>query len=465
MFGNFNFRRFDRRSKEDGFSYKTQNDVKDTQYEFNSISMDKPGFVLHTTIQNYLGESILMGGNLRSEPTLIRSLYHGNPRHREEVRGYVLVTILISENTTATDPKYRTVQSTKTEIRIPAKLLNQGAVFIEELDCYISTESHLDATREAIARDANFDSWDTLNLPDVMNKQDPSVIYSGYRELVRECVERQDKINIRVGVDIDHGTIPDYIRNLHFSIYDHYFVPFDCYKLEYDPTLDSDDLIIENLYQNKSVGFSTTFSELSRVGSMYPDSAEKDTLFGKFYAVAIFSSRKTYGDYVHKRKAQERFSEETLVLAQRSGDPRLKEEIHRLEQELARITEATNEQDQINKDLMGSVKRLKADLSDRNDTINKLRTNHDSKMSAEAVMADLTNERMRIETSREEIDRDREEIRQKVKSAKLAQRVAILKALGDILKSGWGIATACIGGILSVIAVCKKYNVKISMAT
>lgn len=462
---NLNFLRFDRSSKRDGFSYQSSRDPKDLDYDFQSVSMEKPGYTIHTQVRNYLAEAVMLGGNLRSNPTRINSLHQDGIRPSNNLNNYVIITILSSETTLNTDPKKRIVHSSKTEIRIPGKMLNQGSVFISELDCYIMTESQVDATRELIARDVTHDGWDAINIPATMIKSDPAIVYNEFKQLAKQCIDRQDKINIRVGVNLEYDFIPDSIRNMHVAIMDSYFVPFNCYKLEYDPTLGEDEFVIENLHLASRDEFRSTFSELNKVGVRYLDHDEVETLFGKFYGMALFANKTWYADYVHKRKSQERFRDETLYLAHRSGDPRLKEEIERLERDILLMKDAGTEQDALVVNLRETNKRLKSDLADRTDTLNKIRQHHDGKMSYDAVILDMTNEAMRIENETKKIGNERIDLDQREKAAPMIHRAAMLKTVGDILKSGWGITTACLGGVLSFIAVCKKYNVKITMAT
>ena len=463
---NLDFLRFDRTSKTEGFVYKSTDNLKESEYDFNSVTMDKLGSNLFTNIQNYMPEAVLLGGNLRVNPTRIKSLRQTYDRTREDFRNYVVITILHSENGVYTaDPKRRSTQTRKTEIRIPGKMLNQGSVFISELDCYLMMESKIDATRELIARDVEHHQWDSVNIPSSMIKQDPSVIYDEYKQLAKFCIQRQDKINIRIGIDLQYGNIPDIVKGFHVGILDSYFVPYKNYKLIYDPTLSEDEFVIENLHLASRDEFRSTFTELKQYGAMYLDHDEQNTLFGKFYGMALFSSSQEYLNYVHKRKSQERFSDETLYVANRSGDPRLKEEIVRLERDVLTLREKTVEKEEENVALKESNKKLKADVKDREETINKIRNHHDSKMSSEAILTDLSNESQRLNNDSRKIDNDRIDMDHREKAAPLLHKASVLKITADILKSGWGIATVCLTGMLSIAAVCKKYNVKLSVGT
>ena len=465
MSGFLRFIRFDRSSKVEGFVYNTTQNTKDMDYDFQTVSMEKPGFTIHTVVQNYMSEAVLLGGNLTVTPTHIKSLRQGHERTRDDFNNVVIITIYSSENNTAIDPKKRTTHRSKTEIRIPGKMLNQGSVFINELDCYLMTESHVDATRSLIAKDINQSGWDSINIPASMIKQDPAVIYVEYKQLAKFCIERQDKINIRIGVDLQYGKIPDNIKSLHVAILDNYFVPYSCYKLVYDPTLTEDEFVIENLHLASRDEFRSTFSELRKVGTMYLDHDEQKTLFGNFYGMALFTDSNHYLTYVHKRKTQERFRDETLYVADRSGDPRLKEEVVRLEREILSLKDVNNEKDGTITSLRDSNRKLKTDIRDREETINKIRQHYDEKMSSEAVLKDIENEAFRLGIDSRKIDNDRIELDQREKAAPLIHKANMLKTMADILKSSWGITTACIGGIISIAALCKKYNIKLTMGT
>lgn len=463
MLTNINFRRFDKSANVDGFIYKPTTKPDELDYTFSSVSMDKAGFCLHYNVQNYMAEAVLLGGNLRVNPTKIHSLRRDDVRPRDDYNNYVIITICSSENKTSPDPRKRTTHNRKVDIRIPGKMLNQGSVFISELDCYLMTESQIDATRELIARDVQNHGWESISIPASMVQQDPAKLYIEFKELSQFCIERQDKINIRIGVDIRYGEIPEIIKTMRISILDSYFIPYSVYKLVYDPTLNEDEFVIENLHLASRDEFRATFSELNKVGSVYLDYDEIETMFGKFYGMAIFANESVYLNYVHKRKTQERFNEETLFVAHRSGDPRLKEHIARLEKDCSSQKETIEDQANQIVEHLALIKRQKAELRSRDEVIEKIRTRSEEKIDANVILTDLENDRLRIENDRRKIAHEGLDLNLREKLAPMAHRAVVWKNVADVLKSGWGITTACIGGVASIAMLCKKHNIRIVM--
>jgi hypothetical protein len=463
MFGDIIFRRFDKSSKIDGFFYHQNDELREIEHDLNSITMDRVGFNFYYNVRNYTAETVYISGNLRTPPTQIRSLLREGVRPDYSYTNQVVITLYNKVNSNSPDPKKKTLQVRKTEIRIPGRILGQGAVFIGELDCYLMAEAQIDATRELIAKDVTQQNWESINLPASMIKQDPAQLYEGYRSLIKQCVERRDKISIRVGVDLNYGFIPDIIKTMRVAVLDSYFVPFDDYKLVYDPDLQIDEFVIENLFVTSQQEFRSTFSELNRHGSMYLDRNEEETLFGKFYGMAIFSDKDHYLDYVHQRKSMERFNEEMLHVAGRSGDPLLREKIVLLEDQITSFKVNDEENNQLITTLKATVKQLRSDVRDREDTITKIREHYDGKMSASYILNDMDNTRRRTEHEAKKLDNEELDLHHKQETFKLNYKTAKLKTVAEILKSGWGITTASIGAIVSIIALCKKYNIKLSM--
>jgi hypothetical protein len=298
-----------------------------------------------------------------------------------------------------------------------------------------------------------------------MTTQDPAKLYIESKELVKDCIERQDKISIRVGVDLKYGEIPDIIKTMRVSIVDSYFVPYTSYKLLYDPTLNADEFIIENLYLASTQVYKGTFSQLKRQGYEYLSYDEFDTLFGRYYGMAIFANEANYHEYVYNRKTQERFENESLYVAERSGDPRLKEELGRVNRELSATKDKVANQEGQLTELKNETTQLRATIRTRDDTINKIRQRHESKMGPDVVLAEMENDSKRIDVDAQKIENERKDQEHREKTAEINQKASTLKLIADMMKSGWGITTACLGGVLAIAALLKKYNVKVSMST
>jgi hypothetical protein len=244
-----------------------------------------------------------------------------------------------------------------------------------------------------------------------------------------------------------------------------WIVPYDCYKLVFDPTLDPDDFIVENIYSSSKELFEGKLSVLEQAGTIYLDYNKTNTLFGDFYGLALFSDQRQYVNYVHRNKSQERFNDETLHVASRTGDPRLREQVDNLKEQLEDALAAKGELEETTISLRKDIVRLKGNVKDLEENINKIRSHHDTKFSSEVVLKTLDNERDRIGNDSVKIGNERLDIGRQEKTSMMAYKASFLKTISEILKSGWVIVTGCIGGILSIIALCKKYNVKISMAT
>ena len=463
MFGNVIFRRFDKSSKIDGFLYEQNDNLRDFEHDLRAISLDKTGFNIYYNVRNYTAETVYIGGSLRTSPSQIRSLLRDDIRPDYAYHNQIVITIYNTVNVISPDPKKKTIHARKTEIRVPGRMLGQGSVFIGELDCYLMAESNIDATREGIAKDVSQQGWESISLPSSMIKQDPAQVYEGYKHLVKDCIERKDKISIRVGADLEYGNVPDIIKNMRVAILDSYFVPFTDYKLVYDPSLRLNEFVIENLHVTSQQEFTSTFAELQQRGSMYLDSNEEETLFGKFYGMALFADQDHYLDYVHQRKSQERFQEEMLYVADRSGDPLLKEKIGKLDTTIAQLEHHNEEKTEIITTLKETNKRLKLDLKDREEALTRIRDNHDVKMNADVIVSGIENERLKIHNDTKRISNETLEIKSKEETNRLNYRAAKFKTLAEILKSGWGITTASLGGIVSIVALCKKYNIRINM--
>jgi hypothetical protein len=461
---NIDFRRFDKETKAPGFVFESNGDLNNLKHDFDNVSMNRLGFNVHTNIQNYTNEAVYMGGSLRTKPTRINSLRRDGGRPLDQDNNSVVITICSSVITNSTDPKKKIIHHRKTEVRIPANLLNQGSVFIDELDMYIMAESQIDATRELIARDLGSQDWDDINIPESMSKLEPAVAYGEYKDLIRQCIERQDKMQVRIGVDLRYDLVPDIINTMRIAVLDSYFVPSTSYKLVFDPTLTPDEFVIENLHASSRETYLGSFSELQNRGTIYLDHGVRDTLFGKFYGIALFANKAQHVTYVHERKSQERFSDETLFVANRSGDPRLREELTRTKAELNSTKTQRDEADETVANLRKEVARLRGEVGDRERTIERIRSHHDGRMSAEVVLKGLENDSAKLGNDSRKIDNERVDIVRQEKMGVMSHKATIFKYISEMMKSGWVIVTGCIGGVLSIIALCKKYNIKLTMS-
>jgi len=229
--------------------------------------------------------------------------------------------------------------------------------------------------------------------------------------------------------------------------------------------LTADEFVIENIYHSARGEFKGSFSELERVGSQYLEHDSVKTIFGEFVRMAIFANADRYINYVHRRRTQDRFNEESLFLANRSGDPLLREEIQHLQGELSTTRDQRDETITTLEAVRKDLKQVRSELSDRESTLTKLRNGHAEKLSFESISKGIDNDREKTHVEALKILTERDDTLRQDKYKVMAHKAGILKTIGDIVKSSWMIITGITGGLLSVIALCKKYNVKLTMAT
>ena len=462
MISNISFTRFDADSTFDGYVYLFDKTIKDIKDIMHQSSLDLSGFNIHTRIQNYTGEDVYLSGSLRAEPTRIRSIAVNDTIPIGNHQNKVVITVLSSFNTFDPDGKKKNTSVQKSEIKIPARMLHHGSVFIKELDAYLMTESSIDATRELMARDASHNEWTTINIPAGMVKQNPATTYAEYKPVMKACLKKINRLQVRVGIDLRYGTIPDHIKNLHISVGDSYFIPFTSNKMVYDPHLGPDTFVIENLHVSSDLEYTSTFSDLARQGYVYLDYDQMNTMFGKFYGLAIFSDHNDYIDYVHRKRSQDRFEEETLFVAERSGDPRLREDIEKLgllvegkdievSELKVKLTESTEEI----RTLREVLRKTRLDLKERETTIDRIRSGHEATMRTDAVLLEMVNETKKTENEWAKIQVEAREIDHKVKTVKQQHTANVLKTISDIAKSGWAIV---LGSVTAVITLIGLYN-------
>jgi vacuolar-type H+-ATPase subunit I/STV1 len=232
----------------------------------------------------------------------------------------------------------------------------------------------------------------------------------------------------------------------------------------YDPTLDSDTFVIQNLYVGAgSDDFVGSLAKLEEVGSIYLDPDKVDTMFGNFYRMVLFSDRKQYSDYYHARRSAERFREESLIIAERTGDPKLKEDLAKITRENTGLKSVLEEREREVRTLSTDLKTVRGTLSLREKTIEELRTHKEERLSTDVVLKDMALQNRKVDHDFQKLDVDLEEINLRRDTARSTHRASTLKATGEILKSGWGITTTCVGGLLALWALCRKYNIAITM--
>jgi hypothetical protein len=416
--------------------------VKEDDRDLIGVTMQNTGFNIHVEIINNTSEEVILAGSMGSTPTSISPCIPSHIRLGNFHNNDVVIRIYQTENGFDITNKRKNMGCLKTVIRVDARKLASGMVFIHQLHSYLTTLSHYEVARRAIAEDSIRNDWHHLDV--IMDKttRDPSLLYDGFSELSRNCVRRQDVIQVRVGNMVN-------AKEMRVSILDSYFSPFLHHRLAYDPTLGDDDFIIEHLRSENGPSFEGTFTELEKCGSIYVDQNQIETISGLFCGMVVFKDAHHLASYFHKRKSIERFREESIYLAKHSGDIRLKQEISDLESNLEVAAALAEEQRQeiislksSNKDSIGKVRLLEK-------TIDDLKTGYGSRMSAGTIQAE-------IELGHRKLDSERDEILRKDAMARSAQKAADAKNRSEILKTALGVVGIVITGLAAILAAWQK---------
>lgn len=434
MIQNLTFRRYDRSHVDSELQYTTTQ-LNGDDYSLNQISMKNLGHNTHIQIQNFTSEPIIVAGSLRCTPTVIAPIdYEGSRMSGSQ--DYVVVTIHHAEIGAGIKIKQshkNTAQ--KTVIRVTGRKLRSGAVFIDEIDSYMTTVHSSHVASRFISEDALTTDWDKLDIVVNLANQDTAKIYDRFQELAQNCVARQDLIQVRVG-NLKRA------QGMRIAILDTYFVPSVYNNLVTDETLGDDVFIIEFLRQSTQREFQSTFTELKAAGSIYIDQNEVETISGLFCNMVLFPDADHLARYFHKRKSIERFREETIYLAQHSGDIRLRTDIEQLKSKSTETGRILSEKEELIKRLTETIVDLKDSKRHLEGQMKNIREHWSAEHSSEVVLGGIENERL--------------ELQYKEKLAKAAHETAVVKGQMEKVKAIGAIITVTLTVALTAYGAWRK---------
>ena len=443
----FNFGRLLKGDKQVGFNYDTSAGT-DADWSQRVTSMQSVGTHWQVTIRNYTKEDILLVSSLRTDPVRVPSIIQNDRYRMAETTNHVVIELRMRDVTSGKNGETKVVSSKKIEIRCPAHYLQNNSLFIEELGTYVTIEGRYQATRECIAQDVRYPTAVEVSVPEASVKTDPVSTLSDYEPLVRNCLERADKIRVRVGVrvDVDPSRVPEYIRSMRIAVLDHDFSPYHNNRMFYDPTVDPDDFAIENHHWDYSEPLWGRFSDLARQAgrAYYVDTEEHRSFGGVLSGLVIFADESALYDYLFAHRADEMYEELLKRLMDKNGSHALTKRISELEQLLEKRDDTIEELRDHNRFEKEQVKEYKRIATAHEDTIKKLKSHHEEAFGFDAIRAELDNERESLRLGREKLEAENRELISKQAQASMAHRASIWKSTAEILKSGWGALLAMI---------------------
>ena len=418
------------------------NPVKDSVDTTINQTMGEPGSNWQFTIKNFTKSSVVLMASLRSDPIVVPSVRDERQLFASTNNDTVLIEIMHTQITRGPKGTNQTVVNTTTKIKIPGHMLQSNSLFIHELGFYVTIASRVEATMALIAQDSHNAQAPEVSVPASMVKPDPQNTFQDFEALVKNSVERAALIQVRVGVDVSKppAMIPDHVRDMRIAVYDRDFSPYANNRMVYDPHLDPDVFLVENLHFNPSEPFVARFSQLhnSDSGAFFIDHQERLTLKGDYCALAIFAGMDAFSDYVFSRKTQEIYEELQTRLNTTHANPMLRSKVERLEgayQELQTRHDTNIEEVKASR---AKIKELYGTIRERERTIDQLKDHHEVKMSAETIAGQMGNERLQTMAETYEL-----ELKQRM--AQLNQQSTTWKSVSEIVKSSWGIVLALVG--------------------
>lgn len=452
MIETFKFGRLDSKTTIRSFKYDTQNNT-DAKWTNRDVEMIELGGHISVTIKNYMREDLLLVDNIRSTPRRYVSIYHNDRFLLEDTTNFVIIEIRDREIERGKDNEHKIRKQSRTEIRCPGHLLQTHSLYIEELGSYITIQPRLQATRELIANDSRFPDSKEISVPESMVKPDPISTMRKFEPLVKNCLDRADKIRVKVGlpIDKDPSRVPEYIKSMRISVMDRDFSPYHNNRMIYDPELLPEEFVVENLHLVTSEPLISTFDRLHKAEdrAFFIDTQEHRTLGGNLVGLAIFADQDALYNYLFTHKSYEIYDELMEGFADKTGNPVLKKKIETLEESVLDKEKTIDELEVNIKFEQSQVKTLKRQVSAHEDTIKKIRENHDVNMSYEALQNQIDNEKKRFELEREKMKVERDELLTKLELSKQNQKTVLLKSIADGAKSIWGILAITSGALVA----------------
>lgn len=443
----FSFGRLLKGDQKPGFIYSTTvNDSADWSNRHSSSI--GAGTHWDVSIKNYTREDIFLLTSLRTEPVRVSSIYNHDKYRLQETTNFVVIELKMRENAFVKNGEIKTTNSKKIEIRCPSHYLQNHSLFIDELGTYVTIESRIHATKECIAQDTRIPTSRDVSVPESFVTVNPVSTFSDYEPLVRQCLERSDKIKVKVGVrvDVDPFRVPDYIKNMRIAVMDRDFSPYYNNRMEYDPTIDPDDFAVENHHWTASEPvwgkFSTLHAQHNK--AFFIDTQEHRTLGGVLCGLAIFGDEQALHEYLFAHRCEEIYDELTQRVIDKNGNHALTKRVEELETLLSsrdEMIEDLRNQNKFEKDQVRDFKRMN---SAHEDTIKRLKTHYDSSNGFDAIMMDLENQKAELELGYAKLTQEQNELEAKKEQFQSTHRATMWKSAADMLKSGWGIILAAI---------------------
>lgn len=459
MIEQFKFGRFDHRTVAGGYAY-TQQAGKDARWHPQDISMEAPGSHWSVTISNYMRADVFVLNSLRTAPQCIPSIFEPERHMLNSTDNVVVVELRSRENICDVSGKAQVRQNRKITIQCPGYYLEKNSLFIEELGWYLTIASRIEPTRAQLIQDSREPQASDLMVPASVIKPTPIVVFGDYAALVRNSIERMDRIQVRVGVPLDRASryIPDKVKTLRVSVLDQDFIPFTSGRMTYDPALGEDDLVLESIHTEFSEPLRTTFSHLHAQynRTLYLDTQEQQTLSGPRCGMVVFADRDALSTYIFSHDATELYNELSSRVIGETSSYTMRKQIQELTQALNTKHLELNQMTE-NWELETSrAKTLKRQRDAVEETLKRIQNHTTESMSHEAVMAEITNEWRKIGLERDRIEADRDELLHKQSQAKLATKASIWKSLADMVKSSWGIIAIAAGAIPVILKTVKS---------
>lgn len=447
-----------------GFVYN-ENKGEESDWSPRATAMQDVGTHWQVTIRNYMREDAIIVNSLRSNPIKIASVYSYDKYMLQDTTNFVIIELKMRENEKHKDGSGKVKSTRKIEIRCPGHYLQNHSLFIEELGCYLTVASRLQATKECIAQDSRFPDSKTIDIPETAVTPDPVCTLSDYEPLVRNCIERADRIQVRVGVkvDVDQSRLAAHIKSMRIAVMDHYFSPYQCNRMVYDPSLNPNEFAVENLHWMTSEPLYGKFEDLeaSPDRAFFVDTQEHHTLGGTLCGLVIFSDEAALHDYLFRHRAKEVYEDLLLRVSEQNGNHALAKRIDALTNILETRDTTIEELREQLKFEKNQTKEYKTRATTYEETIKNIRNHQEDANSYNAIMVAMANERKELDLKRERLEYEERELERKLAISADNARSAKWKSLAEILKSGWGIILAA---ITVGTAILKGYN-KLSSST
>jgi len=461
MVATFKFGRLDSHTKYENYVYTTKTG-NDANWTSQALMMEEVGAHWSISIKNYMREDLVMISNLRVPPRRFPSIYSYERFMLEDTTNFVIIDIRYRENEFDKNSQSKIKTLRKIEIRCPGYYLEKNSLFLEELGCYFTISSRLDATKTQIVQDAKLPPAKEASVTSSMMTPNPSLVFGDMAPFVKMCIERTDKIQVRVGVKVegDPNRVPEHVKDLRLSILDRDFSPYHNNRMIFDPTLDEDTFIIENIHSTHNQPLELTFSQLanSANGIIYIETDEYNTINGMRCGLVILKDDEALANYIFSNDAEKLYSELSKRIVEETGGYALNKKIESLQSDNANLNQTIAELGESLKLEKNQSKEYKRIAQVHEETIRRLTENQEASLSYDAVMAEINHEREKLQLERDKLENDKLELISKKETAAISHQATRRKATAETAKAYWGILIIIAGGIPVIYGWWKKLN-------